>query len=69
MGHHRGFLTVSINVHSACIAFAIVVCVCLIRVAVVWTIVTTVSDIISVIVILPGVEDEWAVVLFVKRAQ
>lgn len=57
-------LTVSIDVHSASISLSIIVCVCLVWVTVVGAVVTTITHIITVIVILPGVVHEWTVVLF-----
>lgn len=60
-------LTISINVHSACISLSIVVCVRLVWVAIVGAVVTAVTHIIAVIVILPGVVHEWTVVLFQKE--
>lgn len=60
-------LTISINVHSAGISLSIVVCVRLVWVTVVGAVVTAVTYIITVIIILPGVVDEWTVVLFEKR--
>ena len=59
-------LTVSVDVHSAGISLSIVVCVCLVWITVVWAVITAVTHIITVIIILPGVEDEWTVVLFQK---
>lgn len=62
-------LTISVDVHSAGVAFAVVVCVCLIRVAIVRTVVTTVTHIVPVIIILPGVVDKRTIVLFQKREE
>lgn len=62
-------LTISVNVHSAGVAFAIVVCVCLVWVAIVRTVVTTVTYIVPVIIILPGVVDKRTVVLFQRRRE
>lgn len=57
-------LTISVDVHSTGISLAIVVCVCLVWVTVVGAVITAVAHVIAVIIILPGVEDEWTVVLF-----
>lgn len=62
-------LTISIDVHSTGIAFAVVVCVCLVWIAIVRTVVTTVTHIVPVIVILPGVVDKRTIVLFQKREE
>lgn len=61
-----GELTVSIDVHGAGISLPVVVGVSLVWVAVVGAIVTAVTDIVAVIVVLPGVVHERTVVLFHK---
>ena len=57
-------LTISINIHSAGVSLSVVIRVCLIRVAVVGAVVAAVTNIVTVVVVLPGVVDERAVVLF-----
>jgi len=59
-------LTISINVHSAGVSLSITVCVCLVWVTIVGAVITAVTHVIAVVVILPGVVDEWTVVLFQK---
>lgn len=60
-------LTVSVDVHGAGVPFAVVVCVRLVWVAIVRTVVTTVTHVVSVVIVLPGVVDKWTIVLFQKR--
>lgn len=60
----RNLRTISINVHGTCITFTVVICISLVRVAVVWAVVTAITNIIPIIVILSGIENEWAIVLF-----
>lgn len=60
-------LTISVDVHSAGVAFAVVVCVGLVWVAIVRTVVATVTHIVPVIIVLPGVVDKRTIVLFQKR--
>lgn len=60
-------LTISINVHGTSVSLAVVVCVRLVRIAVVRAVVAAVSDIVPVIVVLSGIVDERAVVLFKDR--
>lgn len=62
-------LTISVDVHSAGVTFAVVVCVCLVWVAIVRTVVTAVTHIISVIIILPRVVDKRTIVLFQKKEE
>lgn len=59
-------LTISIDVHSTGVSLSVVVCVCLVWVTVVRAVVAAVTHIIAVIIVLPGVVDEWTVVLFQK---
>lgn len=59
--------TISINIHCTCVSFSIVVSVNLIRIVIVGAVITTVTNIIPVIVILLWVVDEWAVVLQEKK--
>lgn len=62
-------LTISIDIHSTGVTFTIVVSVCLVWIAIVRTVVTTVTHIIPVIIILPRVVDKWTIVLFQKREE
>lgn len=59
----KAFCTISIHINRTGVSFSIVVGVGLSRVVFIWAVVTTVSDIILVIVILPGVIHQGAVVL------
>lgn len=60
-------LTISIDVHRTGITLSIVVCVRLVWITVIGAVVTSVTYVIAVIIILPGVVNEWTVVLFQKR--
>lgn len=60
-------LTISIDVYSAGVSLSVVVCVCLVWVTIVGAVVTAVTNIIAIIVVLPGVVHEWTVVLFQKE--
>lgn len=61
--------TISINIHSASISFSIAISICLVRVVIVGTIITVVTNIIPIIVILLWIVNEWAVVLWKKEYQ
>lgn len=56
-------LTISINIHSTCISFSIVISVSLIRVVIVGAVITAVTNVIPIIVILLWVVNECTVVL------
>lgn len=60
-------LTISIDVHRTGISLSVVVCVRLVWITVIGAVVTSVTYVITVIIILPGVVNEWTVVLFQKR--
>lgn len=62
-------LTISIDVHGAGVALAVVVRVRLVWVAIVRTVVATVTHVVSVVIILPGVVDKRTIVLFQKREE
>lgn len=60
-------LTISVDVNGAGVALAVVVRVRLVWVAIVRTVVATVTHVVSVVIVLPGVVDKRTVVLFQKR--
>lgn len=60
-------LTISVNIHSAGVSLPIIVCVCLVRVTVVRAVIAAVTHFIPVIIVLPGIVHEWAVVLLQKQ--
>lgn len=56
-------LTITIDVNGTRITLAVVVCVGLFWITVIWAIITTVTNLIAVIVVLSWVKDERAIVL------
>lgn len=58
--------TIAINVNSAGVSFAIVVCVSLSRVGFIGAVITSIPYSILIVVILPRVVHQWTVVLRVK---
>lgn len=67
VGLHDERLTITIDVDGTCITLAVVVGVGLFWITVVWTIITSVTNLIVVVVILSWVKGERAIVLVQKK--